>query len=189
MQFLWSLELHLSISEHTDTTNTEGWNWAASSETCLIRGSFNQVHLHSLLRCFWWGKRMAPGVSVRIIDIWTPYCQICVPHTSVWSACRWVGLSLVVLYTGFELRVSPDSPSVWWGVQGGILHTCRPLWIHSCSLWLVWRPGNVSGSNELNLATLRKCVVVFFDDILVYSNTYEEHISHLDSFGQRLMDR
>lgn len=30
------------------------------------------------------------------------------------------------------------------------------------------------------LATLlRKCIVVFFDDILVYNNSYEEHIAHL----------
>jgi hypothetical protein len=27
---------------------------------------------------------------------------------------------------------------------------------------------------------LRKCALVFFDDILVYSTSYEEHIAHLD---------
>lgn len=26
---------------------------------------------------------------------------------------------------------------------------------------------------------LRKCVVVFFDDILVFNNSYEEHLQHL----------
>lgn len=41
-------------------------------------------------------------------------------------------------------------------------------------------PGTFQGAMNSTLATLlRKCVVVFFDDILVYSRTYEEHVTHL----------
>lgn len=33
--------------------------------------------------------------------------------------------------------------------------------------------------NTILLPLLRKCVLVFSDDILVYSHTLEDHISHL----------
>jgi hypothetical protein len=41
-------------------------------------------------------------------------------------------------------------------------------------------PGTFQGAMNSTLAPLlKKCVVVFFDDILIYSRTYEEHIEHL----------
>jgi hypothetical protein len=41
-------------------------------------------------------------------------------------------------------------------------------------------PGTFQGAMNTTLAPLlRKCVVVFFDDILIYNATYEEHIVHL----------
>lgn len=41
-------------------------------------------------------------------------------------------------------------------------------------------PGTFQGAMNTTLATLlRKCVLVFFDDILVYSRTFEEHLNHL----------
>lgn len=41
-------------------------------------------------------------------------------------------------------------------------------------------PCTFQGAMNSTLAPLlKKCVVVFFDDILIYSRTYEEHIEHL----------
>lgn len=41
-------------------------------------------------------------------------------------------------------------------------------------------PGTFQGAMNTSLAPLlRKCVVVFFDDILVYSQSFEDHVQHL----------
>jgi hypothetical protein len=45
---------------------------------------------------------------------------------------------------------------------------------------LTGAPGSFQGAMNATLAPgLRKFVVVFFDDILVYSRTYEEHLDHV----------
>jgi len=41
-------------------------------------------------------------------------------------------------------------------------------------------PGTFQGAmNGTRSPLLRKCVIIFFDDILVYSSSYEDHLSHL----------
>ena len=41
-------------------------------------------------------------------------------------------------------------------------------------------PGTFQGAMNSSLALLlRKCVVVFFDSILVYSRSFDDHVSHL----------
>lgn len=47
-------------------------------------------------------------------------------------------------------------------------------------LGLSGAPGTFQGAMNTTLhPLLRKCVVVFFDDILVYSRTFSDHIQHL----------
>ena len=40
-------------------------------------------------------------------------------------------------------------------------------------------PATFQGAMNKVLAPLRKCVIVFFDDILVYSGSFQDHIIHL----------
>ena len=50
---------------------------------------------------------------------------------------------------------------------------------------LTGTPGTFKGAMNITLAPgLRKFVIVFFDDILVYSATFEEHIAHLSRLLQ-----
>ena len=42
-------------------------------------------------------------------------------------------------------------------------------------------PATFQGAMNTTLRPLlRKCVIVFFDDILVFSSTFEEHLTHLE---------
>jgi hypothetical protein len=52
---------------------------------------------------------------------------------------------------------------------------------------LTGTPRTFQGAMNATLAPgLRRFVIVFFDDILVYSRTYEEHLSHLSQVFQWL---
>lgn len=47
-------------------------------------------------------------------------------------------------------------------------------------LWADLGPATFQGAMNTTLAPLlRKCVLVFFDGILIYGRTYEEHVSHV----------
>lgn len=52
---------------------------------------------------------------------------------------------------------------------------------------LTGAPRTFQGAMNATLApSLRRFVIVFFDDILVYSRTYEEHLAHLSEVFQWL---
>jgi hypothetical protein len=43
--------------------------------------------------------------------------------------------------------------------------------------------------NSIFKLFLRKCVLVFFDDILIYNNPWEEHVQHVDKVLQLLEEK
>ena len=46
---------------------------------------------------------------------------------------------------------------------------------------VIGAPGTFQGAMNVSLASdLRKFVIVFFDDILVYNNSLEEHLDHVN---------
>jgi hypothetical protein len=52
---------------------------------------------------------------------------------------------------------------------------------------LIGAPGTFQGAMNVTLAPgLRRFVIVFFDDILIYSESYEEHLIHLQTVFQWL---
>jgi hypothetical protein len=52
---------------------------------------------------------------------------------------------------------------------------------------LTGAPATFLGAMNATLAPLlHRCVIVFFDDILVYSNSLQEHIQHLQAVLQLL---
>lgn len=44
----------------------------------------------------------------------------------------------------------------------------------------------LSDMNETLKPVLRKCALVFFDDILIYNHSFEDHLEHLGSVLQLL---
>lgn len=60
--------------------------------------------------------------------------------------------------------------------------------LESLLLDCVGAPGTFQGAMNTTLAPLlRKCVLVFFDDILIYSATFEEHVQHIKQVLQLLL--
>lgn len=57
-----------------------------------------------------------------------------------------------------------------------------PLQVSSDAIWLCNAPSSFQATmNKLFQPYLRKYIIVFFDDILIYSRTFSDHLLHLES--------
>lgn len=54
------------------------------------------------------------------------------------------------------------------------------------SFGLIGAPNTFQGAMNKTQATALECVIVFFDDILIYSSTFEEHLQHLQQVFELL---
>lgn len=91
----------------------------------------------------------------------------------LFGACWFTSLDLS---TGFhQIRVKPADiyKTAFQTHQGHYEYKVMPYGV-------IGGPGTFQGiMNDILGPLLRRCVVVFIDDILIYSNTYEEHIYHI----------
>jgi len=93
--------------------------------------------------------------------------RFCVDYSWFSTLDLWAGYHQIRLKAGEEFKTAFQTHSghfefrvMAFGLTGG--------------------PGTFQGAmNTLLSPLLRKCVIVFFDDILVYRSTFEEHVVHL----------
>lgn len=87
------------------------------------------------------------------------------------------GFSTLDLVSGYHqvcLRLGEEFKTTFHTHRGHYEFVVMPFGLSSA-------PGTFQGAMNTTLSTLllRKCVLVFFDDILVYNRTFEEHLCHL----------
>lgn len=77
--------------------------------------------------------------------------------------------------------IPPDSHGNRGRIQNSISNPSWSLRIQSYALWGIGVTGGPATfqSNFILATFLRKCVVVFIDDILIYSKTWTEHLHHI----------
>lgn len=84
--------------------------------------------------------------------------------------------SVLDLYSGYHqirLQLGEEHKTAFSTHEGHYEFTVVPFGLSGS-------PGTFQGAMNGTLALLmRKCVIMFFDDILVYNNSYEEHLQHL----------
>jgi hypothetical protein len=114
-----------------------------------------------------------------------PQCidyQRTVPYSHLWWASWWVGRCKLVLLNWSQFWIGSDKNESWGGIQDCIWNPLWTFWIQGDMFWHVWSPRYLPRCNIMNTTLhplLTRCVIVFFDDTLVYSSSYEEHILHL----------
>ncbi|WVZ64364.1 hypothetical protein U9M48_013891 [Paspalum notatum var. saurae] len=85
-------------------------------------------------------------------------------------------------FTTLDLRSGFHQIAMLWLSLINTRQLFRPILYKVMPYGLTGAPATFQATMNYILATLlRKCVVVFIDDILVYSRTFEEHLTHLQA--------
>src|ERR1041385_7936122 len=95
---------------------------------------------------------------------------------SLRSTCR----ILCLFQDGFEIRLSSNQNPKRGHSKNGFYHSLWSLRVHRHVLWFNQCPATFSRlMNSIFMEYLDKFVVVYLDDILIYSKNEEEHAEHL----------
>lgn len=72
-------------------------------------------------------------------------------------------------------------------MEDGFKHHLWPLRISHNGIWTVQRPSSVIQAfmNDILMVMLGKLVIVFIDDIMIYSCSFEEHNQHVKKILQK----
>lgn len=121
---------------------------------------------------------MAFCVEYRALDQINNSAQI--PYDHGWWVTRWTLWSYMFFRIRFTLRIPPNQHE-WRGYSQDCLQdSWRPLWVPCHAIWFIYALATFQATmSQLFKLYLRKFLIVFFDDILVYSPTLESHLTHL----------
>lgn len=106
-----------------------------------------------------------------------------------WWVDGWTKRDQVLLKDWPFLMLSPDQSSRTRHSKEIIQMPLWTLWVPSDSFWINALATFQSCMNHVFNKQLWKFVLVFFDDILIYSRTWEEHLQHLDEVLEILEEK